>query len=52
MLHVVAQEFCPPDSSLIPFAERLLLHAAGVLQEPTDITVLSDILVAIRSESA
>ncbi len=52
MLRVVADEFCPSDSTLIPFTERLLLHAAGVLHEPKDVTVLSDILVAIRSESA
>ncbi len=52
MLRVVAKEFCPSDSTLIPFTERLLLHAAGVLHEPKDVTVLSDILVAIRSESA
>ncbi|MCJ7817794.1 MAG: DUF87 domain-containing protein, partial [Candidatus Thorarchaeota archaeon] len=51
MLHVVAKEFCPSDSSLIPFTERLLLHAAGSLQQPKDIAILSDILVAIRSES-
>jgi len=51
LLHVVAKEFCPSDSALVPFTERLLLHAAGVLREPTDIAVLSDILVAIRSES-
>jgi hypothetical protein len=51
MLRVVAKEFCPSGSALIPFTERLLLHAAGVLHEPKDVTVLSDILVAIRSES-
>ena len=51
MLQAVAKEFCPSDSSVIPFTERLLLHAAGVLQEPKDIAVLSAILVAIRSES-
>jgi hypothetical protein len=32
----------------VPFAERLLLHAAGMLQEPKETTVLADILMAIR----
>ncbi len=51
MLTVVANKFCSSEGDLIPFTERLLLHAAGVLLEPKETTVLSDILVAIRNES-
>ncbi|MHA1424241.1 MAG: hypothetical protein ACTSSD_19365, partial [Candidatus Thorarchaeota archaeon] len=51
MLTVVASKFCGQEGDLIPFTERLLLHAAGVLQEPKETAVLSDILVAIKSES-
>jgi hypothetical protein len=52
MLTVVANTFCTDRSQLVPFAERLLLHAAGVLQEPRETAVLAEILVAIRSVSA
>lgn len=44
MLKVVARKFTPPDLNPIPLAERLLLHAAGVFQEPTDVAVLGAIL--------
>jgi len=48
MLTAVATKFCPDTSDLVPFAERLLLHAAGVLQEPRETTLLAEILVTIR----
>ncbi|MHA1862255.1 MAG: ATP-binding protein, partial [Candidatus Thorarchaeota archaeon] len=51
MLTVVAGKFCSHESKRIPFTERLLLHAAGVLQEPKETSILSEILVAIGSES-
>ncbi|MHA1662008.1 MAG: ATP-binding protein, partial [Candidatus Thorarchaeota archaeon] len=51
MLTVVAGKFCSHESERIPFTERLLLHAAGVLQEPKETSILSEILVAIGSES-
>jgi hypothetical protein len=52
MLTVVAGKFCSNDSEQIPFAERLLLHAAGTLQKPKETAVLADILVAIRGVAA
>jgi len=48
MLTIVARKFVPPNSDPIPLAERLLLHAAGVLQEPKDTVLLGDILSAIQ----
>ena len=48
MLTKVAKKFCASGAEQVPFAERLLLHAAGMLQEPKETTVLADILVAIR----
>ncbi|MFW9944486.1 MAG: hypothetical protein ACFFB7_05760, partial [Candidatus Sifarchaeia archaeon] len=48
MLTAVATKFCLDTSDLVPFAERLLLHAAGVLQEPRETALLAEILVAIR----
>jgi hypothetical protein len=52
LLLTVAGKFSAPEESPIPFAERLLLHAAGILQHPTETTVLTDILVAIRGSTA
>ena len=48
MLTKVAKKFCASGAEQVPFAERLLLHAAGMLQEPKETTVLADILMAIR----
>lgn len=45
-------KFCSSDAEQVPFAERLLLHAAGMLQEPKETTVLANILVAIRGVDA
>lgn len=47
MLTVVAKKFSVSDADPIPLAERLLLHAAGVLQEPKDTALLSEILSAM-----
>ena len=52
MLTVVAKKFVPLNSDPIPLAERLLLHAAGVLQEPKDTVLLGDILSAIQVSDA
>jgi len=52
MLTIVARKFIPPNSDPIPLAERLLLHAAGVLQEPKDTVLLGDILSAIQVSDA
>jgi hypothetical protein len=52
MLTIVAKKFVPPNSDPIPLAERLLLHAAGVLQEPKDTVLLGDILSAIQVSDA
>jgi len=52
MLTVVAEKFCSNKSEQIPFAERLLLHAAGMLQEPKETAILADILVAIKGVEA
>ncbi|TFF84812.1 ATP-binding protein [Candidatus Thorarchaeota archaeon] len=51
LLVTVAGKFCSSEEDPVPLAERLLLHAAGMLQAPTDTSVLADILVAIRSHS-
>jgi hypothetical protein len=51
LLTVVASKFCTDHNDIIPFTERLLLHAAGILQEPKETSVLADILVALRSAS-
>jgi hypothetical protein len=52
MLTAVARKFVPPNGDPIPLAERLLLHAAGVLQEPKDTILLGDILSAIQVSDA
>ena len=52
LLNTVAGKFCSEEFERVPFAERLLLHAAGMLQEPKEIAVLADILVAIRCVDA
>jgi len=52
LLNSVARKFCAEDFERVPFAERLLLHAAGMLQEPKETAVLADILVAIRGVDA
>jgi hypothetical protein len=52
LLTAVASEFCTTEAELIPFTERLLLHAAGMLQEPEETAVLAEILVAIRGVAA
>jgi hypothetical protein len=51
LLTKVASKFCMDEAQVVPFAERLLLHAAGMLQEPKDTAILGDVLVAIRSTS-
>jgi hypothetical protein len=48
----VASKFVTTEVQLVPFAERLLLHSAGMLKEPKETTVLADILVAIRGVEA
>jgi len=52
--HVGALEgkFCSSDVERVPFAEQLLLHAAGMLQGPKETAVLADILVALRGVEA
>jgi len=52
LLNTVAGRFCSKDFERVPFAERLLLHAAGMLQEPRETAVLADILLAIRGVDA
>ncbi|NHI83567.1 MAG: DUF87 domain-containing protein [Candidatus Thorarchaeota archaeon] len=51
LLTVVAGKFCSDGVQVVPFAERLLLHAAGMLQEPRETAVLGGILLAIRGTS-
>ena len=52
LLSKVASKFVTTEGHLVPFAERLLLHAAGMLKEPKETAVLADILVAIRGVAA
>jgi hypothetical protein len=52
LLTKVASKFVTAEIERVPFAERLLLHAAGMLKEPKGTDVLSDILVAIRGVEA
>jgi hypothetical protein len=52
LLSKVASKFVTTEANQIPFAERLLLHSAGMLKEPKETAVLADILVAIRGVEA
>jgi hypothetical protein len=52
LLTKVASKFVTSEVNQIPFAERLLLHSAGMLKEPKETAVLADILVAIRGVKA
>ncbi|MFX1604692.1 MAG: ATP-binding protein [Promethearchaeota archaeon] len=52
LLTKVASKFISTEDEQVPFAERLLLHAAGMLKEPKETAVLADILVAIRGVAA
>jgi hypothetical protein len=52
LLTKVASKFVTTEANQVPFAERLLLHSAGMLKEPKDTAVLADILVAIRGVEA
>jgi hypothetical protein len=52
LLMTVAGKFCSREGSPVPLAERLLLHAAGILQHPAETAVLTDILAAIRGSTA
>jgi hypothetical protein len=52
LLSKVASKFVTTEIQQVPFAERLLLHAAGMLKEPKETAVLADILVAIRGVAA
>jgi hypothetical protein len=48
LLTKVASKFVTTEANQVPFAERLLLHSAGMLKEPKETSVLADILVAIK----
>jgi hypothetical protein len=52
LLTKVARKFVSSETDQIPFAERLLLHSAGMLKEPKETAVLADILMAIRGVEA
>ncbi|MFW9806327.1 MAG: ATP-binding protein [Candidatus Thorarchaeota archaeon] len=52
LLTKVASKFATSEADQVPFAERLLLHSAGMLKEPKETAVLADILIAIRGVEA